>query len=140
MPSVTKWNVVPPGHRDRSPRMMGQHEHGWWYGGLSPHQPFQSSSPHAPRIGPNMLRPMIVAPMPVSPGAANSLVQALVAARLADHRAEEPGGEHPLVQVFPADAERLFAALIGPGPVSVERDAEVVHTKLCHVSILPANR
>ncbi|WP_422394960.1 hypothetical protein [Nocardia vulneris] len=39
----------------------------WWYGGLSPRQPCQSSFSHGPRIGPNMLRPMIVAPIPASP-------------------------------------------------------------------------
>ena len=36
---------------------------GVWNGGVSPHQPFQSSSSHGPRCGPNLLRPMISAPM-----------------------------------------------------------------------------
>ena len=33
-----------------------------WNGGSSPHQPLHSSFCHGPRTGPNMLRPMIVAP------------------------------------------------------------------------------
>src|SRR6185437_1613555 len=32
--------------------------------GSSPHQPFHSSSCHGPRCGPNLLRPMISAPIP----------------------------------------------------------------------------
>src|SRR5580704_86829 len=35
---------------------------GVWYGGVSPHHPFQSSPFHGPRIGPNMLRPRTHAP------------------------------------------------------------------------------
>src|SRR5690349_15441040 len=35
---------------------------GTWYGGSSPHQPFQVSSGHGPRTGPNMFRPRIHAP------------------------------------------------------------------------------
>src|SRR5262245_36284066 len=43
-----------------------------WYGGVSPHQPFQSSLGHGPRIGPNILRPMIHEPIPSNPRAAKS--------------------------------------------------------------------
>lgn len=58
-----KWKVV--SERENEGR-------GWWVstntgvrnGGSSPHQPFQSSSGHGPRTGPNLLRPMISAPMP----------------------------------------------------------------------------
>src|SRR5678815_1195832 len=42
------------------------------YGGLSPHHPFHELSGHAPRTGPNMLRPRIKAPKFAIPRAANS--------------------------------------------------------------------
>ena len=71
MPSVTKWNVVPPCIAIGSRGWWVSTKTGWWYGGSSPHQPFQSESRHAPRIGPNMLRPITVAPIPASPSAAN---------------------------------------------------------------------
>src|ERR1700722_2876478 len=51
-------------HLDRGPGVMGEHEGGVWNGGSSPHQPFHSSSVHGPRCEPNLLRPMISAPMP----------------------------------------------------------------------------
>src|SRR5262245_26835696 len=35
---------------------------GVWYGGFSPHHPFHESSGHGPRLGADMLRPMIHAP------------------------------------------------------------------------------
>src|ERR1700734_436767 len=35
---------------------------GAWYGGSSPHQPFQEKSLHGPRSAPNMLRPRMKAP------------------------------------------------------------------------------
>lgn len=58
IPSVTKVNVVPPA--------IGWGSRAWWVrtntdawkGGSSPHQPFHGRS-HAPRTGPNMLRPMM---------------------------------------------------------------------------------
>ena len=34
-----------------------------WKGGLSPHHPSQSRFSHGPRCGPNLLRPMISAPI-----------------------------------------------------------------------------
>ena len=72
MPSVTKWNVVPPSIGSDSRGWWVSTKTAWWYGGLSPHQPVHLSSTHGPRIGPNMLRPMIVAPKPALPRAANS--------------------------------------------------------------------
>ena len=56
-PSVTKWKVVPPAISTGSRGWWVSTNTGVWYGGSSPHQPRQSPS-HAPRIGPNMLRPM----------------------------------------------------------------------------------
>ena len=72
MPSVTKWNVVPPAISIGACAWWVRTNTGWWYGGSGPHQPCHSSSPHSPRIGPNMLRPMIVAPTPSSPRAMKS--------------------------------------------------------------------
>lgn len=46
-----------------------------------------------------------------------------------------PGGAHrdePVTQVFTADAQRVLLALIGSGPVPVERDREVVHAEFRH--------
>ena len=43
---------------------MGEHEDGGMERRLLAHQPFHSSSVHGPRCGPNLLRPMISAPMP----------------------------------------------------------------------------
>src|ERR1700730_1034239 len=54
---------------------------GVWNGGLSPHQPFHSSSVQGPCCGPNLPRPMISAPIPrpqVS-AMASSAVMALAA-------------------------------------------------------------
>src|SRR6202790_720075 len=64
IPSVTKWKVVPPsitiGARAWWVRMKG----GAWYGGLSPHQPFQSGPPQSSPAGPNILRARMKAPKP----------------------------------------------------------------------------
>lgn len=57
-PSVTKWKTVP--------LAIPIGSRGWWvstntgarYGGSRPHQPSHGSF-HRPRIGPNMLRPMM---------------------------------------------------------------------------------
>ena len=63
MPSVTKWKVVPPSISTGSRSWWVMTNVSVWYGGLSPHQPFQDPSPQSPPpIGPNILRPMITAP------------------------------------------------------------------------------
>src|SRR5450631_1556400 len=72
MPSVTKRKVVPPSMVTDARGWLVSTKTGVWYGGLSPHQPFQVSSGQAPRMGPNMFRPRIHAPMPVNPPAAKS--------------------------------------------------------------------
>ena len=61
MPSVTKWNVVPPSISSGSRSRCARTKTGAWYGGSSPHQPRQSRS-HSPRSGQNMWRPMMYAP------------------------------------------------------------------------------
>src|SRR3989442_1106899 len=52
------------------------------------------------------------------------------------------GGERPLVESGTAHTERVLAALIGSGPIPVERDREVVHTQLRYRRhrLLPASR
>ena len=42
------------------------------------------------------------------------------------------GLEHPLMQLEPIDAERVVDALSGSGPKTVDRDGEVVDSKLRH--------
>lgn len=61
MPSVTKWNVVPPCISIEARGWWVSTNTGRWYGGFGPHQPRQSRS-HSPRTGPNILRPMMNAP------------------------------------------------------------------------------
>ena len=53
---------------------------GTWYGGLSPHHPFQESSFHGPLTGPNILRPKIQAPTFSNERAAKSLSMPVVPA------------------------------------------------------------
>src|SRR5260370_25167909 len=78
MPSVTKWKLVPPFIVIDVRGWLVSTKTGVWYGGLSPHHPFQASSGQGPRIGPNMLRPLIHAPMFVKPPAAQSSAIPLV--------------------------------------------------------------
>src|SRR5574337_1283007 len=73
MPSVTKRNSVPPVMRSGARAWCVSTNTGTWYGGSSPHQPRQLSSRQGPRIGPNMLRPRIQAPMLSKPFAAAAL-------------------------------------------------------------------
>src|SRR5438067_1946292 len=73
IPSVTKWNVVPPSISSVSRRWLVRTKTGWWKGGLSPHQPFHDSS-HGPGPPPNMFRPMMVAPAPPRMSSANGVL------------------------------------------------------------------
>ncbi len=57
-PSVTKVKVVPPFISIGSRAKLVRTNTGALYGGSAPHQPCQVES-HAPRPGPNMLRPKI---------------------------------------------------------------------------------
>ena len=116
MPSVTKWNVVPPSISNGSRAWCVNTKTGVWYGGSSPHQPRHGSSPHGPRTGPNMLRPMIVAPMFVahrlaersSPGRAPpSSPSGHLASTLRD-------ANDPLVELHSAFTERIGGRWSGP--------------------------
>src|SRR5216684_6959976 len=60
------------------------------------------------------------------------LVDALLAALLADHAAAVTGREDPLVQPLPADAERVVKALRRPRAVPVDRDREVMDAQFRH--------
>ena len=60
----TKWNVVSP-RVNEGRAWWVRTKTGVWNGGSSPHQPCHCSSSHGPRCGPNLLRPMISAPMPL---------------------------------------------------------------------------
>ena len=65
MPSVTKWNVVPPCLTSGSRSWWVRTKTGTWKGGSSPHQAsaFGSLS-HGPAPPLNILRPITTAPMP----------------------------------------------------------------------------
>src|SRR5207302_9442521 len=58
---------------------------------------------------------------------------------LADHRAPESGGEHPLVQAFPGVTERGVERDAVASPEAVQGDREVVDTDLGH-GCLPSGR
>ena len=58
--------------------------------------------------------------------AGEGIVDAPATAGLADHRAPEPGGEHPLVQPLAGVAKGFLVALPFAGAEAVERDGEVV--------------
>ena len=72
MPSVTKWNVVPPSISSGSRGWCVITKTGVWKGGSSPHHPFHGSSPQGPSPPPNMCRPITVAPMFSSDSATTS--------------------------------------------------------------------
>jgi hypothetical protein len=63
MPSVTKVKVVPPCMTSGSRGWWVRTKTGWRKGGSSPHQPVQDSS-HGPSPPPNILLPMMAAPVP----------------------------------------------------------------------------
>ena len=79
---------------------------GWWNGGSSPHHPVHCSdggapgSRHGPRMGPNMLRPMIVAPIPTS-AAATTSSSSPMSASSEDPLPELSVPEFPSVSYFP---------------------------------------
>src|SRR5205823_4688701 len=59
------------------------------------------------------------------------------AALLADHLLERTSRDHPPVQLFAADAERVLGALVGPGAIAVQGDAEGVDADLRHRESFP---
>jgi hypothetical protein len=54
------------------------------------------------------------------------VVDAAAPARLTNHLAPEPGGEHPLVQPFAGVTERCLAVQTFASAKAVERNGEVV--------------
>ena len=68
------------------------------------------------------------------------MVDTRAATGFADHRAPEPGGEHPLVQTLPGVPERGVEREPVAGAEPVERDREVMHANLGHDLLLFANR
>src|SRR3712207_3725008 len=62
------------------------------------------------------------------------VVDTRAATGLADHRAPESGGEHPLVQPLPGVPERGVEREAVAGAEPVERDREVVHADLGHAT------
>src|SRR5262245_61687540 len=66
------------------------------------------------------------------PGNEEVLVDAVLAAALADHLAPELGLEDPLVETLTTGAERILEPLVGAGAVAVERDREVVDAQSGH--------
>src|SRR6185437_7764890 len=60
------------------------------------------------------------------------LIDAVRAAVLTDHRPEHTRTEHPLVQLPPALAERIFKTLLRPGSETVERDRKACNAHSRH--------
>jgi hypothetical protein len=96
------------GHRKRLARVVGEHEHRVVVGRFSPHQPRQDSSRQGPRTGPNILRPMIVAPRFARRSSTTAELAFDLALRPTMHLPDRAQREEPLVQVRAADSERVF--------------------------------
>src|SRR5262249_37243274 len=108
-------------HRDRRPRMVGQHEDGGVIGGIG-----------APPALPRLVRPgapdrteHVAAQNPradvVEPARREVVIDASRPAVLTEQLPERTGGKGPLVQCDPADAKRIVDALVGAGAVTVDR-------------------
>ena len=110
-PSVTKWNVVPPSSSIGSRAWWVRTKTGAWYGGSSP--------PAAPVLVPGAAdRAEHVAAHDV--GAARRISQVGPS-----HRPRPSSRQVPGVDLQPADAEWVLAALARPGGEAVERDGHV---------------
>ena len=101
----------PAGHLNRVVLKMREDEDGAVVWRVSPHQPLQSESPHSPRTGPNMLRPMMVAPMPSS---MSDITCRLTGWSLADRCASREPQSPP--------TQGVLLALIGSGDIAVGGD------------------
>jgi hypothetical protein len=105
---------------------------GVWYGGLSPHHPFQLSSGQEPRIGPNIFRPMIHAPTLLNPRATNSSSAPVVPPSWpCIRRNVRVANAHSCI-ARPPTPRRIGEVLIGAGTVAVDGDREAVDAKLGH--------
>ena len=65
--------------------------------------------------------------------AGKRLVDAGRATVLSDHRLEEACWENPFVQWHAADTHRMLQGLTGTGGIAVDRNAEAVNAKFCHL-------
>ena len=126
MPSVTKWKVVPPftSRSARAPWCVSTNTGVWHRRRVAPPAPFHASSGHAPRTGPNMLRPRIQAPTPAKLSAAKALVERRCC-RLPCRTS--PGTSASATPTRAAPRRRARAAprgLLATGTVAVDRHAE----------------
>ena len=96
-----------------------------WNGGLEPHQPFHSGYSCHPGW-PNLFGTHDLGADPRRELLRERVVDAAVAAGLADHLVPPLGGEHPFVQPIAGVAERCVAGLTFAGAEAVERDGEVL--------------
>src|SRR5262249_49265159 len=65
-----------------------------------------------------------------------SLIDAVRAAVLTDHCPEHARAEHPLMQLPPTLAERIFKALLGPCAEAVKRDRKAANAHFRHSMLL----
>src|SRR4029453_13794721 len=134
IPSVTKWNVVPPCISSGSRGWLVRTKTGWWKGGLSPHQPFHDSS-HGPGPPPNMFRPMMVAPGAAEDVRGERRARVPPAPFLAVALAERFERDQPVVELLTADPERMLWRLVRAGDEAVDRHRDV-QLQLAHRSSL----
>jgi len=111
--------------------MVGKHEDWVMKRGLFSHQPVHSLSPHGPRTGPNMFRPIIVAPTPVprsekKSSSSPSLPPSLPIMRLPLRVAKIHSWS------WAPQPERMVEILVGPGGIAIERQREVAHEQSRH--------
>ena len=136
----TKWNTVPPSISIDGRGWCVSTNTGVWNGGFGPHQPRHSSSVPTSVHGPVCAAELAPAHDLGADAEAVALGERVVDTRaatgLADHRAPEPGGEHPLVQAFPGVPERGVERDAVAGSEPVEGDREVVDTDLGHGCLL----
>lgn len=119
-------------HGDRGPGMVGEHEDRAVIGRLvsPPAFPFV--------VGPcaaNWAK-HVASENPCSDSLEAALGEIVIdagrAILVSHHSLEAAGGEHPSVQILPADSKWVFQALLGTSSESVHGDAETMHTKFRH--------
>ena len=125
---------------------MGQHEHIAMIDRVVAPPAFPGIINHGPRMGPNILRPIIQAPMFSKLCAAKSSSTSVAPPFWAKTRVrridqvavvqtlERARREEPLHQPEAADAKRMLKALAGAGAVAIQRNAEAADPYFLHVS------